>query len=76
MLRKLGRHLKSLFRGTGLVIMAAVITSPLAYAGVMEAYNQRGYFAVGGEWMMTVMVFSLVLSQISKRGKRWPSRQR
>jgi len=53
-----------------MILIAAVITAPVAYAGVVEAYNQRGYAAVGGEWMMTGLVFALVLSQLSKRGKR------
>jgi len=76
MRKKLLKGVASLCKGTGMILIAAVITTPVAYAGVVEAYNQRGYAAVGGEWMMTVLVFALVLSQLSKRGKRWPSKQR
>ena len=43
------------------IIKALTVTVPLAAMSIDAAYKQRGYFAVGGEWIMTIMIFALVL---------------
>jgi len=30
----------------------------LTLCGVILAYNSRGYFAVGGEWLIPILVFT------------------
>lgn len=43
------------------IIKALTVTVPFAAMAVDAAYKQRGYFAVGGEWIMTIIIFTLML---------------
>lgn len=45
----------------GKTLFAIIITSPITYLAVKEAYAIRGYFAVGGEWMMMIGMVALIL---------------
>jgi len=49
------------------VIKALIATVPLAAMSVDAAYKQRGYFAVGGEWIITIMIFAFIYFIIKHR---------
>lgn len=48
-------------------IIATIVTSPITYFTVKEAYATRGYFAVGGEWLLMIGLVVTVLWMIDKR---------
>jgi hypothetical protein len=52
------------------IIKALTVTVPFAAMAVDSAYKQRGYFAVGGEWIMTIMIFSLMLIGMERWNRR------
>jgi hypothetical protein len=45
----------------GKILLALIITSPIIYLSFKEAYTTRGYFAVGGEWILTIAIIGLIL---------------
>lgn len=48
-------------------ITSLLITLPLALVAARAAYLERGYFALGGEWIMTIMMFAIVHHIIKHR---------
>ena len=51
-------------------ITAFLITLPLALAATRAAYLERGYFALGGEWIMTIMIFEVMLVAMEHWNRR------
>lgn len=52
------------------IIKALIVTVPLAAMSVDAAYKQRGYFAIGGEWIMTIMIFAMMLVAMERWNRR------
>jgi hypothetical protein len=48
------------------ILVAAVPTATAAAFLLPFAYQERGYFGVGGEWLMIVFVFCLVYAEVHK----------
>jgi len=48
-------------------LIATVITSPITYLAVKEAYETRGYFAVGGEWLLMIGLVVVVLCMMDSK---------
>ena len=44
----------------GKILLAIIISSPITFLAVQEAYVTRGYFAVGGEWMLMIVMSGLI----------------
>lgn len=65
------KALKTLTTGTlktlGKILLAILITSPITYLSVKEAYATRGYFAIGGEWLLMIGMVALVLWLTDKK---------
>jgi hypothetical protein len=51
----------------GKLLLAIIISSPLAYIALKGAYNTRGYYAVGGEWILSIGMVILVFWMIDKK---------
>lgn len=63
--------LKTLTIGTiktiGRILLAVLITSPVTYLAVKEAYATRGYFAIGGEWLLMIGMVVAVLWMMDRK---------
>jgi hypothetical protein len=51
----------------GKTIIATLVTAPVTYLAVKEAYETRGYFAVGGEWLLMIGMVVVVLMLIDSK---------
>ena len=51
------------------LFLAILITTPLAILAIDEAYKQRGYFAVGGEWLFIVFILAALIMLSEKKGR-------
>lgn len=56
-----------LLKTIGKTLIATLVTSPITYMTVKEAYETRGYFAIGGEWLLMIGLVVTVLWMIDKR---------
>lgn len=56
-----------LLKTIGKTLAAAIITSPITYLVVKEAYETRGYFAVGGEWILSIGLVVVVLCMMESK---------
>lgn len=52
------------------IIKALTVTVPFAAMAADAAYKQRRYFAVGGEWIMTIMIFAMMLVAMERWNRR------
>lgn len=59
---------KQLLRFIIQIIIVTVATSPVTYLSIKEAYETRGYFAVGGEWILSISLIVFIMWIL--RGKR------
>ena len=51
----------------GKLLLAIIIASPLACIALKDAYNTRGYYAGGGEWILSIGMAILVFWMIDKK---------
>ena len=58
--------MKTLYR----VLAIAIVLSSLSAALINEAFIQRGYFAVGGEWILILLIIYGGVHALSKDFKR------
>lgn len=47
--------------------LSLLITFPVGYMAMKGAYEQRGYMAVGGEWIIIIVTMGLSLQFIDRR---------
>lgn len=55
----------------GKIITAAAISGVMGIQLIKHTMAQRGYFAIGGEWIVTIMIFTLILVTM----ERWDRRE-
>lgn len=70
-MKPITKALKTLTIGTiktiGRILLAILITSPVTYLAVKEAYADRGYFAIGGEWLLMIGMVVVVLWMMDRK---------
>lgn len=54
----------------GKIITAAAISGVMGIQLVKHTMAQRGYFAIGGEWIMTIMIFAMMLVAMEHWNRR------
>lgn len=45
------------------ILIASAVTLPIAMAAIQLAYLERGYWAVGGEYLLSLLVFLFYFKQ-------------
>ena len=70
----------SSLQNTVIKVITAAIASGIIGAQLIElTTEQRGYFAIGGEWIAIIMFYVMVYSILGNKKsqpKRWPARRK
>jgi len=62
--KRIARNFMIFLKTLGLSLL---ITFPVGYMAMKGAYEQRGYMAVGGEWIIIIVTMGLSLQIIDRR---------